>query len=110
MKKITGTHLGITVLLSYFMAQFCLADNEITIDQSGDNLDITIEQVGANNIIKEYDYSSYIEGGNLDLMLVQYNDTSTNNVIEYWHLDGSGNTVRWWCHGNGHVWGDCWRH
>ena len=71
------------------------ADNEISIEQSGDSLDLTIEQVGANNIIREYDYSSYLEGANMGLMLVQYNDTSTNNVIEYWHLDGSGNTIRW---------------
>lgn len=77
------------------------ADNEISIEQSGDNLDLTIEQVGANNIIKGYDYSSYIEGANMDLMLIQHNDTSVNNVIEYWHLDGSGNTVRW---GQGVAW------
>ena len=91
------------LVLGYILLGMCLlipataiADNEITIKQTGgDNFSLTIEQVGANNIIKEYDYSSYIEGGNLDLMLVQYNDTSTNNVIEYWHLDGSGNTVRW---------------
>ena len=76
--------------------------NEITIKQiGGDDFDLSIIQVGTNNIIKGYDYSSYIEGDDMDLMLVQYNDTTTNNVIEYWHLDGDDNTVRW---GQGVAW------
>ena len=125
LNKITGTHLGILVIVLFFTAQACYAqDNEITINQTGDDLimdilqdgssnEITInqiggddftlriDQVGTNNIIKEYDYTSYLEGGNMDLMLVQYNDTSVNNVIEYWHLDGTDNTIRW---GQGVAW------
>lgn len=123
LNKITGTHLGILVILMFFTAQVCYADNEILIDQTGDNLELTvlqegnnneitinqfgnyfnlnINQTGNNNIIKGYDYSSYIEGDDMDLMLVQYNDTTTNNVIEYWHLDGDDNTVRW---GQGVAW------
>ena len=97
------------LVLGYILLGMCLlipataiADNEITVNQTaGNNFSLTIEQVGANNIIKEYDYSSYIEGDDMDLMLVQYNDTTTNNVIEYWHLDGDDNTVRW---GQGVAW------
>ena len=78
------------------------SSNEITINQtSGDNFNLAIKQVGTNNIIKGYDYSSYIEGDDMDLTLIQYNDTSTNNVIEYWHLDGPDNTIRW---GQGVAW------
>ena len=93
--KLTGTHLGILVIVLFFTAQL-FADNEITVKQTGgDNFDLTIEQVGANNIIKEHDTTSYVNGENMDLKLIQYNDTSTNNVIALWHLDGSGNTIRW---------------
>ena len=117
LNKITGTHLGILVILMFFTAQVCYADNEISIDQTGDNLELTvlqegnnneitinqignyfnlnINQIGNNNIIKGYDYSSYIEGNDMDLMLVQYNETTTNNVVDIWHLDGDDNTVRW---------------
>lgn len=79
-----------------FIVMPLYADNQITIDQTGgDNFDLYIEQVGANNIIKMYDASSYVNGLNMNLMLVQYNDTTTNNVIELWHLDGTNNTIRW---------------
>lgn len=79
-----------------FIVMPLYADNQITIDQTGgDNFDLFIEQVGANNIIKMYDTSSYVNGLNMNLMLVQYNDTTTNNVIELWHLDGTNNTIRW---------------
>ena len=104
MKKITGTHLGIILIITFFMLQINILhadDNQITITQEGNNFDLIIEQVGSNNIIKGYDYSSYIEGVDMTLQLVQYNDTSTNNVIDIWHLDGSGNTVRW---GQGVAW------
>ena len=73
-----------------------IADNEITVNQTGgDNFSLIIEQVGANNIIKDYDTSTYIEGDDITLHLVQFNDTSVNNVVQIWHLDGNTNTVRW---------------
>jgi hypothetical protein len=80
----------------YFMlaAGKAYADNEITIEQTGDNLNLTIEQVGANNIIKMQDAYSYINASSLDLLLVQYNDTNTSNQIVVDEMSGSGNTVR----------------
>ena len=50
-----------------FAAPIALADNEITIEQTGDNLNFTVEQVGANNIIKMQDAYSYINASSLNL-------------------------------------------
>lgn len=77
-----------------FAAPIALADNEITIEQTGDNLNLTIEQVGANNIIKMQDVYSYINASSLNLFFVQYNDTNTSNQIVIDEMSGSGNTVR----------------
>ena len=46
--KITGTHLGIAVILTYFISQACMA-NEIYINQVGDNLELTVVQDGEDN-------------------------------------------------------------
>lgn len=71
-----------------------LADNEITIEQTGDNLNLEVEQVGVNNVIQMQDVYSYISASSLDLLLIQYNDTSTSNQIVIDEMSGSGNTVR----------------
>lgn len=86
--------IGWLILASWCSLAF--ADNEITIDQTGgDNLNLTISQAGSNNVIKMYDAYSYANGADMTLTLVQQNETTTNNVIEIWHLDGNGNTIRW---------------
>jgi hypothetical protein len=60
------------------LAPLAMADNEITIDQTGgDNFSLNIEQYGAKNEIKMYDDYSY------------------QNTIDLWHLDGSDNNIRW---------------
>ena len=89
--------LGYTILgMFLLLSMSAKADNEITIDQTGgDNFNLTINQSGSNNIIKKYDYSSYVEGADMTLTLIQQNETTTNNVIDIWHLEGSGNTIRW---------------
>ena len=46
--KLTGTHLGILVILLYFGAQSCMA-NEIYINQVGDNLKLEVVQDGNDN-------------------------------------------------------------
>ena len=80
----------------FLIAPLAFADNEITIDQTGgDNFNLTINQVGSNNIIKMYDPYSYVNGADMTLTLIQQNETTTNNVIELWHLDGIDNVVRW---------------
>jgi hypothetical protein len=86
----------------FLIAPLAFADNEITIDQTGgDNFNLTINQFGSNNVIKMYDAYSYVNGANITLTLIQQNETTTNNVIELWHLDGGGNTIRW---GQGVAW------
>jgi len=87
-----GTTMGL--LFGVLLAIPVLADNEISIEQTGDNLNLTVEQVGANNIIKMQDVYSYINSASLNMLLVQYNNTNTSNQIVIDEMNGSGNTVR----------------
>jgi hypothetical protein len=48
--KITGTHLGVLVIVLYFTAQSCMA-NDIYMSQIGDDFTLTIVQDGENNSI-----------------------------------------------------------
>lgn len=92
--------IGALVLLSYCSLAF--GDNEITVNQTGgDNFSLTINQVGSDNTIKMYDSTSYVNGTDMTIHLVQQNESGTNNVIELWHLSGSDNTIRW---GQGVAW------
>jgi len=80
----------------FLIAPLAFADNEITIDQTGgDNLNLTINQIGLNNVIKMYDPYSYVNGANMSLHFYQNNDGSNQNTIDLWHLDGSNNSIRW---------------
>ena len=99
-KKLDKWLLGFSwcLLGMYFLlaAGKAYADNEITIDQTGgDDFALTINQIGSNNIIKMYDAYSYVNGADMTLTLIQQNETTTNNVIDIWHLDGQNNVVRW---------------
>lgn len=89
-------YLGWFILGMYLFlaAGKAYGDNLITIEQTGDNLNLTVEQVGANNIIKMQDVYSYINSASLDMLLIQYNDTNTSNQIVIDEMSGSGNTVR----------------
>lgn len=70
-------------------------DNVINITQSGDNLDLEIEQVGFNNEVGMLDSYSYINNApNLDMHIVQYNNTSAINKILFDEISGSGNTLK----------------
>ena len=93
------------IIAYIWLLSFCalaFGDNEISIDQTGgDNFSLNIEQYGAKNEIKMYDAYSYVNGADMTLNLVQYNDTTVNNVIELWHLDGADNIIRW---GQGVAW------
>lgn len=98
---------SITLTMAYIILLFLFslsvsADNEITIEQTGgDDLILKATQIGGNNIIKMYDYTSYLEDADMTLNLVQHNDTTVNNVIDLWHLDGQNNIIRW---GQGVAW------
>ena len=68
--------------------------NEITITQIGDNLDMDITQSGGNNIVKKLDYTSEFYGDDMTVLFHQeHSDGTSNNVIEYWHIDGNNNSV-----------------
>ena len=68
--------------------------NEITIEQIGDNLDLTIVQKGGNNVVKQLDYTSEFYGDDMTVLFHQEHSHGTsNNVIEYWHIEGNNNNV-----------------
>jgi len=70
------------------------ADNQITIEQTGDNLDLQIDQFGADNVIKMQDANSYINMSTLNFWLVQYNEGGNQNQIVIDEMSGSGNEVK----------------
>ena len=94
--KITGTHLGILIILLFFTAQLCADDNVISLEQSGDNLQLGIDQYGYSNEIEMLDSNSYITASSLDMYLVQYNDHSTAlpNSIIFDEVSGTGNQMK----------------
>ena len=73
------------------------ADNVINLDQSGDDLNLKIEQVGSNNKILLYDTYSKIVGDDVDIHLHQHNTSSSasTNTIKLWHIYGDDNAIRW---------------
>jgi len=87
--RITGTHLGILILVMYFAAQTVDA-NEIYITQSGDNIDMTIVQDGENNVISSITGNTTgapIHGNNTSTTFTQ---TGDNNDIGVYMSAGNG--------------------
>lgn len=80
------------VLLS--LSSLSKADNEITIDQVGDNLLLGIEQIGSNNKISMLDANSFINSSSLGMYLVQHNVGSYENRITFDEITGSGNDMK----------------
>ena len=70
------------------------ADNNIILDQVGDDLNLNIMQIGIKNTIKLYDAGSYMSGSDMSIDFYQ-NNSGTQNTIDIWHLAGSNNSVRW---------------
>lgn len=94
MKKITGTHLGLLVILTYFVSQACLA-NEIYITQSGDNLNLEIQQRSTDNYV-----NLTSTGGSNNIKIRQgMHDDGTIDADEtggheaYWTVTGDNNNV-----------------
>ena len=96
--KITGTHLGIAVILLFFVGQ-CFAGpehNHIHINQvaDGDNANINITQIGYDNHI---DFS--FAHANNTFLLSQSGDGNSISWVSYWgsgkswggDVDGTGN-------------------
>ena len=89
---ITRWVLTATILLTLFKSTSWA--NEITIEQIGDNLDLTIVQKGGNNVVKQYVYTSELAGDDMTVEFHQeHSDGTSNNVIEYWHVEGNNNSV-----------------
>lgn len=97
--KITGTHLGIIVMLAFFMLQCNILmadDNLISLEQSGDDFALGVEQIGYKNEILMLDGNSFISAASLDMYLVQVN-TNPNalpNKIRFNEITGSGNQMK----------------
>lgn len=94
--KITGTHLGILIILLFFTAQVFADDNIISLEQSGDNLQLGVDQIGYDNEITMLDGNSYITAPSLDMYLVQVNTStgSNPNTITFDEVSGTGNQMK----------------
>lgn len=85
-------------MASLLLSSFAKADNSIILENAfdGDNLNLSITQVGANNTINCYTTNSCdVDGSNVSLHFEQYNTTGAENKIQIWHLDGNSNQIRW---------------
>jgi hypothetical protein len=71
-------------------------DNVISIEQSGDNFQLGIEQIGYDNEIKMLDADSYITAGSLGMYLVQFNTHASTlaNLITFDEISGTGNKMK----------------
>lgn len=86
----------------FFLSIFALSpstqadDNLIHIEQSGNNFQLGVDQVGYNNTIDMLDSQSYITAGSLDMYLVQVNTTSgaLPNSIIFDEVSGTGNQMK----------------
>lgn len=81
-----------TILLLLFVTD-AFADNEINIEQTGDNLDLKIDQIGSSNIVQMLDNNSYINSSSLDIWIVQYN-FGYENKIAIDEISGTGNDIK----------------
>lgn len=64
------------LVLYIFASQKATADNEIFIDQSGNNFATIVEQIGTNN-----NATVNADGTTQQLLIVQYNDTTVDNDV-----------------------------
>lgn len=79
----------LTLLVVYiFTSQKAKADNEIFIDQSGNNFEISAEQIGANN-----NATVTADGTNQELVIVQYNDSTVDNDVTV-NTTGDDNNIK----------------
>ena len=79
----------LTLLVVYiFTSQKAKADNEIFIDQSGNNFEISAEQIGANN-----NATVTADGTNQELVIVQYNDSIVDNDVTV-NTTGDDNNIK----------------
>lgn len=94
--KTRFNNLAVTVFtfMCCFVAPVVAEDNQVLLDQDGDNLVLTILQAGYGNTLSgDVTQSSdlYLSGTNVILDLIQ--DGNTNDMFGSWVLDGSGTSV-----------------
>lgn len=80
-----------------FLAPIAIADdNVISMEQTGDNFQLGIDQIGHSNQILMFDNSSFITASSLDMYLVQYNTnpSAMENKIVFDEVTGSGNQMK----------------
>ena len=83
-------------MVSLLLSSYTKADNVLELKNvESDDLDLTIEQVGANNTIQCYNDNSCWIKDSITIDLKQINTSTYENIIEIWHLEDGGNTVRW---------------
>lgn len=71
------------------------ADNEIMLEQTGTNLSLGIEQIGAENVIEMLDSNSYITTTYSGYLFIQINEDPENpNEIIIDEMSGSNNGVK----------------
>ena len=93
LNKITGTHLGILVILMFFTAQACYGqDNEVNIDQTGDNLTLDILQAGYGNTVRDLNSTSGAASINGATATISLQQRGNNNVLGIW-TSGSNQTL-----------------
>ena len=101
--KITGTHLGIAIILTYFVSQACYA-NDIYINQAGDNLEMMVIQAGEDNYFqyctngndsncKDVDGNAHgrADGFTSDNAIVNSGTLGDDNKVVVAHATGTGN-------------------
>ena len=71
-------------------------DNVINMEQTGDNLQLGIDQYGYNNTVEMLDVNSYITATGLEMYLVQVNTGSSSlpNSIIFDEISGTGNQMK----------------
>ena len=89
--------MTIFLLVFYiFASQKAKADNEITIEQSGNNVDINIEQIGYSNVVKTWTNEG-VDGVNNTIDIRQYKNNgsaSDKNTLDLRKVVGDGNTLK----------------
>ena len=86
--------VSVFAFASLLIAPLSADDNEVLLDQSGDNLTLTILQAGYGNTLSgnaTQGADLTLTGASLILDLIQ--DGNSNDMFGSWVLDGSGSTV-----------------
>ena len=89
--------LGVITIGTLSIPMVFADDNQITIQQEGDDFELDITQIGYNNIIKQWTASEGIDGDDNVIIIKQANDRSASgdqNILEIRRVWGDGNTLK----------------